>query len=154
MDCFNYLWFDWVFSEYWLAQGDRGQAHAHATSLCQRAAAASERTFRAIGHRLRAEIALAEQAWEEAQAQVSQALAIIKGAEVPLAAWRVYATAAALHERRGHSTEAEAFRCRGAEVIHALTDSLDETDPLRQSLAVHPLLGSVPFLQEVGATGA
>ncbi|HZC01695.1 MAG TPA: hypothetical protein VE844_10125 [Gammaproteobacteria bacterium] len=45
-----------------------------------------ERTYLAIGHQLLAKVAIAEQAWDEAQVQVSRALAIVEGAEVPLAA--------------------------------------------------------------------
>ncbi|MGH8568452.1 MAG: transcriptional regulator, partial [Gammaproteobacteria bacterium] len=101
--------------EYWLAQGDLGQAQREAALLCELAALPPERTYLAIGHSLLAQIALAERRWEEAQSQLARALEIVEGAEVPLAAWRVYATAAAFRQRQGRPSEAEGYRCRGAE---------------------------------------
>ncbi len=142
LDCFSNLWFHWACCEYWQALGDLGQARREAAELCAKAAPPPERTFLALGHRLLAEIAIAEQAWDEAQAQVSRALAVVEGAEVPLAAWRVYATAAELHRCKGHTVEVEAYRRRGAEVIQALADSLGDNDLLRPSLLAHPLLTS------------
>jgi hypothetical protein len=44
---------------------------------------------------------------------------------------------------KGHTVEVEAYRHRGAEVIQALADSLDDNDPLRPSLLAHPLLASL-----------
>ena len=53
--------------------------------------AAWGRTYLALGKSALAKIALAEQQWEQAEAELSQALAVLEGAEAPLAAWRVYA---------------------------------------------------------------
>ena len=142
MDGIFYSLFHQGFCEYWLAQGNLRQARREATRLCELAMLPPERTYLAIGHQLLAKVAIAEQAWDEAQAQVSRALAIVEGAEVPLAAWRVYATAAELHRCKGHTVEVETYRRRGVEVIQALADSLDDNDLLRPSLLAHPLLTS------------
>ncbi|MFH0350453.1 MAG: hypothetical protein ACHBMF_00750 [Chromatiales bacterium] len=114
--------------------GDREQAREAAHRLCALAGRPGERTYLAQGYRLLAEIALAEQHWEEAEADIARALAVLAGAEVPLAAWRVYATAAELNDRQGRTAEARAYWNRSAAVIHALADSLEEANPLRQSL--------------------
>src|SRR5262249_44471406 len=45
-----------------------------------------------------------------AQAGMAQALVTMEDVEVPLAAWRVHATAAALYERTGKSGEADHYR--------------------------------------------
>ncbi|MDD5034141.1 MAG: AAA family ATPase [Methylococcaceae bacterium] len=142
IDWIYYLPFHQAFSEYWLAQGDLVQARKQAAALCEKAGLAPERTYLALGHRLYAEVAIAERNWDEAQAQLSQALAIIEAPELPLAAWRVYATAETFHEQRGDRIEAANFRRRGAEVIHALAGSLDEGDPLHQTLLAHGLIRS------------
>jgi len=147
MDSFFHPPFHQGLCEYRLAQGDLGQAQREATRLCELAALPPERTYLAIGHSLHAQIAIAKRRWVEAQSQLARALEIVEGAEVPLAAWRVYATAAEFHQRQGRPSEAEGYRCRGAEVIDALLASLDEKDPLRQSLLGHPLLktGALPL---------
>ena len=145
---------DWIFRlpfhqvrcEYWLAEGHRDRAREEATQLCEKAALPPERTYLAIGHGLLAEIASAERRWDEARSELARAIEIVEAAEVPLAAWRVFATAAELYRRQGQTGEAEGYRRRGAHVIDALAASLEETDPLRQSLLNHPLL-------KVGALG-
>jgi hypothetical protein len=59
----------------------------------------------------------------------------IGGSALPLAAWRVYATAAKLCELQGRRLEAEGFRQQSRAVVQALADSLEASDPLRESLA-------------------
>ena len=145
-------------SDYWLAQGDLTQAREMATKLCTIAAPPPERTYLALGHRLLAEIAIADRQWDQAEAEVAHALTAMMGAQasstvwrayaitlpecsspsagsaLPLAAWRVYATAAKLCELQGRQPEAEAFRQQSRAVIQKLADSLDGSDPLRESL--------------------
>jgi hypothetical protein len=145
-------------SQYWLAQGDLTQAREMGTKLCAIAAPPPERTYLALGHRLLAEIAMADTRLDQAEAEIALALATMMGAQapitewhlyvitppgcsspgassaLPLAAWRVYATAAKLCERQGRPSEAEAFRQQSRAVIHQLADSLDASDPLRESL--------------------
>ncbi|MGH8625999.1 MAG: hypothetical protein ACREYC_12265, partial [Gammaproteobacteria bacterium] len=145
-------------AEYWLAQGDLTQAREMATKLCTIAAPPPERTYLAFGHRLLAEIALADRQWDQAETEVAHALTAMRDAEtpmtvwhaygiappdcsspgassaLPLAAWRVHATAAKLCERQGRRSEAEGFRQQSRAVIQELADSLDASDPLRESL--------------------
>ncbi|MGH8609828.1 MAG: hypothetical protein ACREX9_21200, partial [Gammaproteobacteria bacterium] len=144
--------------DYWLAQGDLGQAREMATKLCALAALSPERTYLALGHRLLAEIAIAQKQWDQAEEEVAQAVPAmngpptpsavwhdygiapaecsspIDGSALPLAAWRVHATAAKLCERQGRQSEAEVFRQQSRLVIQQLADSLDASDPLRESL--------------------
>ncbi|WP_133718518.1 AAA family ATPase [Methylocaldum gracile] len=120
--------------EYWLAMGKPAQAYTEAERLLELAATPGDRHFLALGHRLLARIAIAEQDRNEAECQLSQALAVIEGAVVPLAAWRVYFTAAELNEGQERTAEASVYWNRGAAVVRALADSLEETDPLRRSL--------------------
>jgi DNA-binding winged helix-turn-helix (wHTH) protein/tetratricopeptide (TPR) repeat protein len=121
-------------AECWLAQGDLSRAREEARRLCEIAEMPPERTYLAHGHRLLAETAMAEQAWDEANSEISKALEIVSGAEVPLAAWRVHVTAAVLLDRQSHSSEATSHRRRAAEVIDAMVGSLKPTNPLRISL--------------------
>src|SRR5262249_56751468 len=71
-----------------LARGELSEARHQGRRLCELTEKAPERTYLAHGHRLLAEIAMAEGALEEADAEIHKALAIVTAAEVPLAAWR------------------------------------------------------------------
>jgi tetratricopeptide (TPR) repeat protein len=136
---------EWIFqmplhhalSEYWLSQAAFEPARQEAKRLCELATQPGERTYLALGKCVLAKIALAEQQWELAEAELSQALAVLEGADVPLAAWRVYATAAQLYEQRGRSTEARRYWTRSAAVRIRLADSLGNALELRQSLLAY-----------------
>jgi len=125
-------------SEYWLTQGEFTRARQEAGRLCELAAHPGERTYLALGQRMLAEIALAERKWEQAEVAVSQALAVLEGAEAPLAEWRVCATAAQLYQRRGDKAEARIYWTRSAAVLKQLADSLSEVPALRESLLNSP----------------
>lgn len=145
-------------AEYWLLQNDLTQAREMASKLCAHAALPPERTYLALGHQLLAEIALAENQCAQAEVEVARAMSAINGAptsstvwhaygiappacsspcagwSVPLAAWRVYATAAKRCERQGRQGEADTYRQLSRTVIQQLADSFDGSDPLRTSL--------------------
>ena len=136
---------EWIFQmplrhalgEYWLSQAALEPARQEAKCLCELAAQPGERTYLALGKSALAKIALAEQQWEQAESELLQALAVLEGAEAPLAAWRVYATAAQLYEQRGRSMEARQYRTRSAAVRTQLADSLGNALELRQSLLAY-----------------
>jgi tetratricopeptide (TPR) repeat protein len=121
-------------SEYWLSQAAFEPARQEAKRLCELAEQPGERTYLALGKSVLAKTALAEQQWEQAEAELLQALAVLEGAEAPLAAWRVYASAAQLYEQRGRCTEARQYWTRSAAVRTRLADSLGNARELRQSL--------------------
>jgi hypothetical protein len=70
--------------------------------------------------------------------------------EVPLAAWHVHATAAALHERTGKSGEADHHRALSRTTILQLAQSLPAAEPLRHTflsaLAVAKVLGDAEHI--------
>jgi tetratricopeptide (TPR) repeat protein len=121
-------------SEAWLAQGELAQARGYAQRLHDFSAGAPERTYLALSNRLFAEIALREHAWAEAETHLTTALGLVEAAEVPLAAWRVYASAAKLYEQLRQPAKAAIYQRRSADVRLQLAASLDETDPLRRSI--------------------
>ncbi len=88
----------------------------------------------ALGRRILAEIAMAEQDYEQAEAEVTQAFDVINRAEAPLAEWRVWQTAARLHSARGeHAEAARNWEC-SLTILNRLADSLGEDEPLYQHL--------------------
>jgi hypothetical protein len=58
----------------------------------------------------------------------------VEQAELPLAAWRIYATAAELYESVGKTRKAAELRSRCEKTIEALAGMFDEDSPLRSSL--------------------
>ncbi|MCI0598379.1 MAG: AAA family ATPase [Beijerinckiaceae bacterium] len=120
--------------EYALAVGDLAQARKEAARLYGVAKLPPERTYLALSHRLFAKIAMAEGGLEEARTQLSRAVSIVEQTELPLAAWRVYATAAEFHESVAELEKAARFMCRCEKVISSLANSFDREDALRSSL--------------------
>ncbi len=130
-------------SRYWLAQDELARARREAEALRELAAPPGERTYLALAHRTLAEIAMAAQQWDEAENEISRALAMIEGAKAPLAEWRVCATAAQLDEQLGRTTEAADHRRRSADALNRLADSLSDADQLRQSLLNEPAVQAI-----------
>ena len=73
-----------------LAEGNRERAREEAERFCDSAAAAGERTWRALAHRTRARVAIASGADGPAEWDLSQAVSCLEEGEASLAAWRVY----------------------------------------------------------------
>jgi hypothetical protein len=67
----------------------------------------------------------------------------LEEAEAPLAEWRVYATAARLHEQRRRKAEAEQYWTRSAAVLQRLADLLGDEVELRHSLLTHPSVRAI-----------
>ena len=92
---------------------------------------------------LGARVALAADDLAQAHTCLAQALVTIEDVEVPLAAWRVHATAAVLNERTGKSGEADRHRALSHATMLPLAQSLPAAAPLR-----HPFL-SAPAVVKV-----
>jgi ATP/maltotriose-dependent transcriptional regulator MalT len=122
------------FSEYWLTIGDLRQARVQAMRLYDITAPPPDRTYLALAHRLLAKISLAEGDKAGASAQISRAIAIVEQGEYPIAAWRVFATAAHIARLHGKSEDAATFHARAEKIIFGLAANLDLDDPLRLSL--------------------
>jgi DNA-binding winged helix-turn-helix (wHTH) protein/tetratricopeptide (TPR) repeat protein len=120
--------------EYWLAIGNMVQARQNANNLYEIARRPPEHTYLAQSHRLLAKIAIAEGCLEEARIQLSRAISIVEQSDVPLAAWRIYATAAEFYESAGEIGQADKFKRLCDNVIHSLAETLDQNDKLRSSL--------------------
>jgi tetratricopeptide (TPR) repeat protein len=145
------LLLDWIWQiplclgigEYWLTQQDYERARLEAEHLCELAAQPGERTYLALGHRLLAEIAVAQRKWEEAETALTQAIAVLAGAEAPLAEWRVYVTAARVADLRRRKAQARGYWEHSQSVLLRLADSLEQDDPLRQTFLAQPLVTEI-----------
>ena len=132
------LMFHHTLACYWLARGDSGAARSQAERLCDLAGQSGELTYLALGHCLLGRIALGADAVAAALPQLERALALIRQAELPLAAWQVHAALSDCHRRQGRSGEAARHRQFAAAILQELADSFEAGDPLRARLAAHP----------------
>src|SRR5215510_12832303 len=124
-------------SRYWFEQGEIARARHEAEQLWGLAAQSGERTYMALGRQTLAEIALAEQDYAKAEAELSHAINAIKDSDTPLAEWRVWQTAARLHATSGRQAEADRDWARSLAILNRLADSLGQDEPLRQMLLAH-----------------
>ncbi|ARO87899.1 transcriptional regulator [Nitrosospira lacus] len=121
--------------EAWLSLGEFGKARRYAQRLHDLAAGAPESTYLALSYSLFAEIAMKENILDEADSQIREALALVESTEVPLAAWRTYATAAKLHYLRGEERRANECELKKQGSVRKLLASLQDSDPLRKHLS-------------------
>ena len=128
------------FGHYWLARRQFGRAREQLQELCRVAATSGERTYLALGRQALAEAALAQRDLPAAERELSEALHVVHGYEVPLAEWKVCATAARAELARGRSVKAAAYWTRSAASLDRLAASLkDDADLHRSFLSQAPV---------------
>ena len=130
-DWFNSMPLQAGLTELCLSKGDLAQARIEAERFLDISLATAERTYQGLAWEANARIALAEADGARAEECIVSALSTIEGYEVPLAAWRVHATAADLYSRTGRKDLAERHRALSRATIMKLANSLDPDDPLR-----------------------
>jgi hypothetical protein len=111
--------------------------------LCRLAATSGERTYLALARQGLAEAALAQRDPADARRELSEALDTIDGYEVPLAEWRVCATAARTELARGRRVAADAYWTRSTAVLDRLAASLEDDADLHRSFLAQPAVQTV-----------
>jgi DNA-binding winged helix-turn-helix (wHTH) protein/tetratricopeptide (TPR) repeat protein len=142
---------DWCFrlplhaalSEFWLRTGTLTKSREEASHYRELAQSTDDYTYRALASELSARVSLAEKDLIAADHFVSEAVRAIEEREVPLAAWRVHATAAQLYENIGKSALARSHREAARAAILSLTDSLGANDRLRATFLSAPVISAV-----------
>ncbi len=125
-------------TELWLAKGDLNQARTEAERFLEVTLATAERTWQALAWEANTRVAMAQRDFERAHECITKALSTIEGCEVPLAAWRVHATAAELYQGSKKSEAAEHHRELSRATILKLADSLPAEEPLRKTFLAAP----------------
>ncbi|HEY9348318.1 MAG TPA: AAA family ATPase, partial [Inquilinus sp.] len=133
LDWYFRLTLEWGMVGALIANGDHVTAHSRAKRLCDLAAQTDERTWQALAWEARARAALACGAASEAMADVVEAQAACEGVTVPLAEWRMHATAAMTYKATGEVRLARTHGRLGAAVRKRLAGTLPERDPLRST---------------------
>ncbi len=142
---------DWIWamplhqslSDYWLQQGEYERAQREAQDVIEMASQPGEVTYLAQAWCTQAEVALAQQQWPEAERKLARALELVATTDAPLAAWRVYATAAQLAQQRGDPSQADAYCTQSAAIVQQLADSLADAEALRQCFLAQPRIDAV-----------
>jgi hypothetical protein len=132
-----------AFTDLWLAQGDLAQARPQAERFLQVTMATAERTWQALAWEANTRVAMAEPNMERAHECIANALSTIEGFEVPLAYWRVHATAAALYAGTEKSAEVAHHRARSRATILRLANSLAADEPLRTTFLSAPAVANI-----------
>ena len=143
---FDWYWrmpLDWALTELWLANGDLNQARRQAESFLQIALATAEHTWQALAWEVNARIALVDLDLARTQDCIAQGLSAIEGFEVPLAAWRVHATASELYQRSGDQDLPQRHLALSRETIMKLANSLAGEEPLRQTFLSAPTISKI-----------
>jgi tetratricopeptide (TPR) repeat protein len=130
-------------TEAWLSKGDLAQARVEAEEFLRVTLVTEERTFRALAFEANARIAMAEGALPRAQDCIGQAMQAMEGYEVPLAHWRVHATAYELNQRIKQRDAAKKHRELSRATILKLANSLPADEPLRQIFLSAPLVRKI-----------
>jgi len=121
-----------------LATGDLRRARAHAERFLDLTLAAADRTSQALAWEVNARLAMMEADLGRAADCIDKAVATMDDFEVPLANWRVQATAAECSERAGDVRAAKRHRQLSRATILELANSLAPADPLRSTFLSAP----------------
>jgi DNA-binding winged helix-turn-helix (wHTH) protein/tetratricopeptide (TPR) repeat protein len=130
-------------TELWLAKGDCTRARLEAERFLDLSLATAERTWHGLAWEANARVALANQDRARARECMAAAVSAVEGFEVPLATWRVHATAAHIEEESGNSESARCHREVSRGTILRLANSLPEEEPLRKIFLSAPAISTL-----------
>jgi tetratricopeptide (TPR) repeat protein len=145
------VYFDWYFrmllaaglTGLWLAKGDRARARLEAERFLDISLTTAERTWQGLAWEANARVALANRDYGRARECTGKAVATVQGFEVPLAAWRVHATAAHIEKESGNLESARFHRDLSRVTILRLANSLSEQEPLREIFLSAPVVAQI-----------
>jgi len=132
-----------VLAEVWLSKGELSKARTEADQFLALTLTAEEHTFRALAYELNARLAIAEGNFDRSQDDVAKAVHSMEGYELPLAHWRVHATAAELYERKGNTELAEYHLTLSRDTVMKLANSLPQDEPLRKTFLSAPIVRNI-----------
>src|SRR5208282_3073581 len=132
VDCYWRMQLQSSLTEMWLAKGDLKQARIEAERFLEVTLATAERTWQALAWEANTRVAIAQRDFERAHECITKALSTMEGFEVPLAAWRVHATAAERYQGSKKSEASEHHRELSRATILKLADSLPSEEPIRR----------------------
>jgi tetratricopeptide (TPR) repeat protein len=117
-----------------LQAGDLGNALIEAEGFLESISTIAEPNLYALAWEAKARVALAYKDRELAVESIEGALRVLDHLDLPVVAWRVYATAWDAYRFAGQNEQAEAHLERARQGIMRLADSFEPGEPLRESL--------------------
>ena len=117
----------------WLASRNFTSARAEATDLLEASMRTAEPTLQAQAWEIKARVAIATDNEREASECVQEALTIVERFGVPLAAWRVHATAWNFYDKIADYAAVEIHRARAKDCALKLANSFGTGEALRES---------------------
>jgi DNA-binding winged helix-turn-helix (wHTH) protein/tetratricopeptide (TPR) repeat protein len=130
-------------TELWLAKGDLAQARPQAETLLKITLSTAEHTWQALAWEVNARVAMAELDLTRAHDCIAKGFSAMEGFEVPLAAWRVHATAFELYRNSGDRDLAERHLALSRATIMKLANSMSAEEPLRQKFLSAPMIRKI-----------
>jgi len=130
-------------TELWLAKGDLVRAQLEAERLLEMSHATEERTWQGLAWEINARVALANRDEARARDCIARGVSTVHGFEVPLAAWRIHATAAHLEEESGNLESARKHLDLSRATIMQLANSMEQPEPLRKFFLSAPPVAQV-----------
>lgn len=137
------LYVESALTELWIDKGDLDRARAQGERFLQLALATAERTFQSWAWEASARVAMAQGDHERARECVARALATMEGFELPVAEWRVHATAAALESMISNGESARQHLEMSRATIVKIADSLGPQEPLRGTFLSAPRIAEL-----------
>jgi hypothetical protein len=132
-----------VLTDLLLSKGDLIRAREAGEAFLAITGATAERTWQALAWEANARLAIASLDPRRAQECIAEGLSTMNGFDVPLAAWRVHATAAELSEQLGDTETAKHQRELGRATVLRLGNSLRPEDSLRARFLSTPSVSSL-----------
>jgi hypothetical protein len=123
--------------------GNLTQAREEANAYWNLALSTDDYTYRALSAEVNARVALAQGEMSSAQEFIARGIHAVEGRDVPLATWRVHATAASLFETAGQIVLAQRHRQMARIEILALADSLGARHMLRAKFVSAPAVAGL-----------
>ncbi len=131
------------FTQVSLATGNFPDARAAAQRFLDVALTTADRTWQALAWEANARVAKAELDLTFAKECLAKALVTMEDFEVPLAEWRVHASAAEVFAGLGESADSERHRRLSREAILKLANSLPEDHALRRAFLGAPVVSRI-----------
>jgi tetratricopeptide (TPR) repeat protein len=141
-------------ADLWLEKADLLKARTEADRLLALTQVTEKRTLQALAWEVNTRVAVAEQDFEGAQRSIDNALSTVGSVDVPLAAWRVHATAADLYKRRNGGEVAEHHRQISRTAILKLANSLPADGALKKTFLSAPLIRAILGESEISPSRA
>jgi predicted ATPase len=121
-----------------LASGKLESARGEIAQLLEVALATDEPTLQALAWDVNARLAITDQNWNSAEKSIQHGLDLTKRFEIPLAAWRLDATAWKFHQHTKNQKAAETHRKSAETRILEMANSFPPDEPLRATFLAAP----------------